>query len=331
MSHSAEKPSAPEQHRVLPLAKVLLVLVLLTFLLARIGLEEIGTVLATLDPLWFLLIYALLAGDALLRSWNWGALLASLGHRLSLRELFGNYMIGGFLGTFIPSSLGTDLSRAVLAARRNGVGAQDSALVMLVLNLVGLLALCLIALLSIRPLLRVQEDTVLVWLIVPACLVFVAVFPLLLRGWMPDYPSLQLPLLQKLLARIREFSTAMRTLRNKKVLIRVLSVALLSQLLAIVLIYTISVALGTQIPFLYFLAFVPIITLSRLIPLSIAGLGAEQGVFVLLFAQAGVPAAEAFLISLILSVTNLTFTLVGGGIYALENVGKLRNREGLPR
>jgi glycosyltransferase 2 family protein len=315
---------------LLPVLKILVALGLLAFLLARIGLEQLGTVLTSLDPLWFILIYGLLAGDALLRSWNWGALLGRLGHRLSLRDLFGNYMIGGFLGTFIPSSLGTDFSRALLAARRHGVGVQDSALVMLVLNLVGLLALCLIALFSVGPLLQVQDDIALAMGVVPICLAYLVLFPLLLRGWMPDYPALRLPLVQKLLARIREFSAALRTMQaEKRILARILGIALLSQLLAIVIFYTISLALDAQIPFLYFLAFVPIITLSRLIPLSIAGLGAEQGVFVLLFAQAGVPAAQAFLISLILSVTNLSFNLLGGAIYALENVGQLRKKEGM--
>jgi glycosyltransferase 2 family protein len=301
----------------------------LAFLLRRIGLEQLRLVLASLDPLWFLLIYALLAADALLRSWNWGVLLSSRGHRLPLRALFGNYMIGGFMGTFIPSSLGTDLSRALLAARRNGVGAQDSALVMLVLNLVGLLALCLVALLSVGALLQVREGAALASVVIPVCLAYLALFPLLLRGWMPADPGLKLPLLRPLLRRIREFSAALRSLgADRKALLWVLSAALLSQLLAIVIIYTISVALAASIPFLYFLAFVPIITLSRLIPLSIAGLGAEQGVFVLLFAQAGVPTAQAFLISVILSVTNVSFTLLGGGIYALENAGQLRREKG---
>jgi glycosyltransferase 2 family protein len=316
--------------RILPLLKIALALCLLAFLLARIGLDQLGVVLAALDPIWFILIYALLVVDALLRSWNWGTLLTHRGYRISLRDMFSNYMIGGFMGTFIPSSLGTDLSRAVVAARRNHIGTQDSAVIMLVLNLVALLALCLVALLSIGPLTQVQEGAALILAVVPVCLAYLVLFPFLLRGWMPDHPGLKQPLLQKFLARIREFSAALRSLCDRKILARVLSIALLNQLMAIVIIYTISVALAAQIPFLYFLAFVPIITLSRLIPLSIAGLGAEQGVFVLLFAQAGVPAAQAFLISLILSVTNLSFTLLGGGIYALENMGQLRKNRTLP-
>jgi glycosyltransferase 2 family protein len=317
---------------LLPLLKIVAALGLLAFLLARIGLEQLSLVWASLDPLWFIVIYALLAGDALLRSWNWGVLLRRLGHQLSLRDLFSNYMIGGFLGTFIPSSLGTDFSRALLAARRNGVGVQDSALVVLVLNLLALLALCLVALLGMVPLLRMQDDVTLLWGVVPVCLAYLLLFPLLLRGWMPVYPSLRPPFLQKVLSRIREFSSALRSLQaDRRTLARLLAVAVSSQLLAILIIYTIAVALAAQISFLYFFALVPIITLSRLIPLSIAGLGAEQGVFVLLFAQAGVPAAQAFLISLILSVTNLSFTLLGGGIYALENAGALRKEGGTLR
>jgi uncharacterized membrane protein YbhN (UPF0104 family) len=108
----------------------------------------------------------------------------------------------------------------------------------------------------------------------------------------------------------------------------VLGIAMLNQGLAVLVVFTIAQALGPEVPFFYFLAFVPIMTLSRLIPLSVAGLGAEQGVFVVVFSQAGMPAAQAFLMSLILSVVNLTFVLAGGVIYG---VGNLRGLGGHPK
>jgi hypothetical protein len=127
---------------------------------------------------------------------------------------------------------------------------------------------------------------------------------------------------------ISGFSGALRAVRDdRRALATVLGIALLNQFLAVVMVFTTSSALGTGAPFFYFVALVPMMTISRLIPASVAGFGAEQGVFVLLFALAGVPPATAFFISLTLSATALTFVLLGGVIYAVEQAGPLRRRE----
>jgi uncharacterized membrane protein YbhN (UPF0104 family) len=264
--------------------------------------------------------------DLVLRAFNWRALLETRTSRLPLVEAVRNYLVGGFLGSVIPSSLGTDVSRAIVVSRRHGVSVQDASLAVVVLNLVGLLATCIMALFGSALLLAAGGDSTILWGIVPVCVTYLLVFPLLLRGWMPDARRPGWPRLERVLTRVSRFSAALRAFRtDRKALASVLGIALLNQFLGIVMVFTISQALNAGVAFFYFLAFVPIMTLSRLIPLSVAGLGAEQGVFVLVFAQAGVPAAQAFLISLILSVTNFTFVLLGGGIYGLQNIRRLRD------
>ena len=313
--------------RAFTVLKVLLAASLLAYLVAGIGPEPIARVLRALDIRYGAALFALMSADLVLRAFNWRALLQTRTSRLSLVEAVRNYLVGGFLGSVIPSSLGTDVGRAVVVSRRHGVSVQDASLAIVVLNLVGLLATCLMALFGSALLLAAGGNTAILWGIVPVCLGYLLVFPLLLRGWMPDVRRPGWPRLERFLEKVNGFSAALRAFSaDPKALAAVLGIALLNQLLGIVMVFTISEALDSGVRFFYFLAFVPIMTLSRLIPLSVAGLGAEQGVFVLVFAQAGVPAAQAFLISLILSVTNLSFVLLGGGLYGIENIQDLRGK-----
>lgn len=280
-----------------------------------------------LDARYVALLYALVGADIVLRVFNWRALLEMKTGRLPLGGMLRAYLVGGFLGSVIPSSLGADVSRSVVAAQLPGVRVRDAALAMMVLNLLGLVATCIMALFGSLLLLAAGGDRTIPVAIVPACVAFLVLFPFLLRGWTPDATRPGWPRLERVLAKINAFSTALRAFSSSPgTLASVLGIALLNQFLGIMVVFTLSLALDTKVALFYCLAFVPIVAVSRLIPLSVAGLGAEQGVFVVVFAQAGLPAAQAFLISLILAVVNLSFVLMGGAIFGIENIRGLLRR-----
>lgn len=307
--------------RLLSVLRLVVALALLLTLLHYIGLDQLKAVLLSIDPNFLLVLYGLLVLDTLLRAYNWGALLRVKGYHLPIQELVYNYVVGSFFGTFIPSSLGTDASRAFLIARRNSISARKSALAMVVLNLMGLLALCIVGFFSAFLLLHVFDDPTIVWVIVPVCLAYVVAFPVLMRGWVPNDKYLQLPQMGRLFHKIKELSAALGAFNERRTTMAgVLGIALVNQLLGIIIIYVILLPLDLQVPFHFVMAYVPVIILSRLIPFSIAGFGAEQGIFVFLFTRVGVTPAEAFVSSLLLSSANLSFALLGGILYTLSSV-----------
>jgi glycosyltransferase 2 family protein len=311
--------------RALTVLKVVLAVGLLAYLVAGIGPARLGLVLRSFDVRYFVWIYLLQFADLFLRAANWRALLRTRGARVPLLETVRHYLVGGFLGSVIPSSLGTDVGRAYQVAERHRVPVQDVSLAIVVLNLVGLLATCLMALSGAALLVALGGNTRILWGVVPIAASYVAIFPFLLGGWMPDLSFSGWPRIERVFGVLRGFSAALRAFRDdRRALGTVLGIALLNQFLAVVMVFVTASALGTGAPFFYFVALMPMMTISRLIPASIAGFGAEQGVFVLLFALAGVPAATAFFISLTLSATALTFVLLGGVIYAIEQAGRLR-------
>lgn len=311
--------------RALNAIKIVFAVGLLVYLVVGIGPARLGLVLRSFDVRYFVLIYALQVVDLVLRAANWRALLQTRRVRVPLVETVRHYLVGGFLGSVVPSSLGTDVGRAYQVAQRHRITVQDVSLAIVVLNLVGLLATCLMALGGAALWAARGGNTGILWGIVPIAAGYVALFPFLLGGWTPAFSRPGWPRVERVVSMIGGFSTALRAFRDdRRAMATVLGIALLNQFLAVVMVFTTAQALNSGAEFSSFLTLVPMMTLSRLIPASVAGFGAEQGVFVLLFSQAGVPAPTAFFISLTLSVTALTFVLIGGAVYAIEQAGRLR-------
>jgi uncharacterized protein (TIRG00374 family) len=304
--------------------RMVLAVVLLFFLLRRIGISELQQVLQRVEPTFLTLLFLFLGMDAALRSFNWWLLLESMPRRPPISGLLYCYLAGGFFGTFIPSSLGTDFSRALLATRRYGIDTASSAVAMLVLNLINLLGLCLFALFSCVLLFGADGGEAIIWVLGPCALTYCILFPILLRGWRSLALRGKSFLRDRIVPILNRFATALKQYNDRQpLLVRSLGIALLNQSIGIFAVYCVSLSLGLNVPLYLVAALVPTISLSRLVPMSIAGIGGEQGIFVLLFLQFGIAPAESFTMSLLLSLSNLCFVLFGGALYFLDSFKSL--------
>jgi hypothetical protein len=87
------------------------------------------------------------------------------------------------------------------------------------------------------------------------------------------------------------------------------------QLVRVAQAYALGLSLGLSLPFTVYLAFVPLILLVMLLPISIYGLGTSQLAFAALFARAGVPAGEAVALSLLFVGLGIVGNLPGAMLY----------------
>jgi hypothetical protein len=85
-------------------------------------------------------------------------------------------------------------------------------------------------------------------------------------------------------------------------------------------------ALGLAIPLSVFFLFVPVSAAALLVPISISGLGLREGLYVTLFAQVGVGAAEAVALSLAIYSVDVLMGLIGGVLYLSAGLAGLRGR-----
>jgi len=88
------------------------------------------------------------------------------------------------------------------------------------------------------------------------------------------------------------------------------------QVLRIVQAYLLGLALGIAQPFSTYVAFIPLILLVMLLPVTINGLGTSQVAFVWAFARAGVPGAQSFPLSVLFVALGAVGNLPGSLLYA---------------
>jgi hypothetical protein len=86
--------------------------------------------------------------------------------------------------------------------------------------------------------------------------------------------------------------------------------------LRIVQAYCLGRALAIDLSILVYFAFVPLILLVMLLPVSINGIGPSQVAFVWFFARVGISDAQSFALSLLFVALGIVGNLPGGLLYA---------------
>lgn len=272
----------------------------------RIGAAEIWTSLRDLRGWYLPLALVLLLADTVIRAGNWTVLLRTRVPEIRLRSVLHGYLFGGALGSFIPSTLGSDLARTAIMAPRLPLKAAEVASSIIVLNAVGLWTLCAIALAqSLRFLAVGSTIPALPWSAAVGAIGLVGLGAAFLAA--PIARDLPLRGPRLLRVAIRAVSSLAAFAASRRALLLVAAMAGLTFLVQFAFVDLLAQALGLDIGFRLVALLLPIVLLSRLVPLSIGGFGAEQGVFVLVFGMAGVAAADAFALSVAASATRLVF------------------------
>jgi hypothetical protein len=97
----------------------------------------------------------------------------------------------------------------------------------------------------------------------------------------------------------------------------VLLTSLVYQLAVITTAFAASRALGISVGWLPLLAFIPVVAIAQVLPISVGGLGQREGAQVLLLGPLGVGAAKATALGLLLYGINLVVSLLGAPAFAM--------------
>lgn len=304
------------------LLRIAVSLGLLAFLVYEIGPTRLVDAFGRARPLYLIAAFLVICADCLLRAYNWMRVLNARGDPVSYPTVFRAFAVGGFFGSFVPSSLGADAGRTVaLTGSHPDLSIARSASSIVMLNLAGLWALGTVfvgGLGGLAVLADLPSPVVTLALIAGAASVTV---PALLwtSRTVPDSWS-ENPILD----RVATFADALGRYRDVRGrLVPVFLIGLVNQGLSVLTFYLVFRAGGVQVHPLYFPVLVPAVTLARLVPASIAGFGAEQAAVVVAFGWAGVAAPRAMAASLLASLLSGIF-IAGCGLYfAGENVRAL--------
>jgi uncharacterized membrane protein YbhN (UPF0104 family) len=254
-----------------------------------------------LGPL--LVVVALVLLDRAIMAYRWLALLRPLdaAHLPSFAAILRIFFVSTFAGTFLPASIGGDVVRAYSLAAQ-GVPMSDSTASVFVDRMLGVLSLLIMAIVSLSLARDLSGDpTILAGLAgaAAACaaaglLVFSNAADAVAESLLARVPWQSLRRVPaNILTSIRRYA------RHHGALVYVLGASIAVQILRVVQAYYLGTALGLMQPMWSYFAFVPLILLVMLLPITVNGIGTSQAAFVWLFSRVGTPAHDAFALSVL--------------------------------
>jgi uncharacterized protein (TIRG00374 family) len=266
------------------------------------------------DLTWIAAAVALVLLDRALMAYRWLVLLRAIAaeRRPPLGSVLRVFFVSTFVGSFLPS-VGGDLVRAYGLSRHNVDAAESAASVLMdrVLGIASILlagfgGLVLAGARFVDAAVVITLGAGLLVCAIAALVVFTdraASMARAVTAWLP-------------LARVQRLAAALvdatrRYADHRGALGSVLVGSLLVQILRIVQAYCLGRALGIVAPAAVYFAFVPLILLIMLLPITVNGLGTSQVAFVWFFGQAGVPEAPAFALSILFVALGVVGNLPG--------------------
>lgn len=247
---------------------------------------------------------------------RWGQVLEALDIPSDLPPLFSHTLAGMFVSNFLPTTVGGDILRVTRLSAANGQRHTSVASVV-VERLTGFLVLpfiTLVALVGNPTLLHMGRASRLALAVAAGTLVALVAILVLVsnrhlgerflgHSWLGFATHVQLGL-----ARLRHDPGAAAG---------VLVSALAYQLTMVAGAWMAGHALGLQVGWSAMMAFIPIVAIAQVLPLSVSGLGLREGTLVLLLAPLGVATGQAVAFGLLLYGMNMVVSLLGAPAFAV--------------
>ncbi len=273
-----------------------------------------------MQPGWLLAHLVVLVLERLIFTYKWQVLLVVKNTHVPVRTLLMITLIGKFWGLFLPSSVSVDIIRGYYLYKKTASGAisASSVLVDKVMSLWALLLMGVVGLLFYGSVFAEVKIGIYLGVLV---LVTALGLYILQREEFAQWMDRLLPrvlgtrvsgMFLKVYRSFIDYRKHPFTLGYSFVL------SLLLQLTRVLGVYTMAMALNIDIPGIYYFVLIPIAMILIMFPVSIGGFGLREGIFVALFALAGMSTTDAFALGFALSITDLLISLVGGLLYAVD-------------
>ena len=310
------------------IARIAVAAALTGYLLWRSDPAAVGSAARHADASWILVAVLLVLVDRALMAWRWAMLLCIVDERdrPPLGRLLEVFFVSTFVGTFLPASIGADAVRAYSISRDRVAGADAVASVFMdrMLGVASLLVMGAVGVALVRDL--AANAFVFASLTLTAAVTLVTVLMIFserfgvwcasLAGAMPIATARRVG--GAIIESVRRYA------RFHGQLVNVLAASVGVQVLRIVQAYCLGRSLGIEAGLTIYFAFIPVILLIMLLPVTINGLGTSQAAFVWFFGRVGVDAAPAFALSILFVALGVVGNLPGGLLYAMKGLAPVR-------
>lgn len=287
---------------------------LLIFLFSRIDLDALLRGALSADVVLYTAGFLLSLIKIVIGAWRWQLLLASKKRCVHLLKLTQIYLISSFYNLLLPTALGGDVVRIIMASKE--IDSKSEAVSSVFIErFLGFFSLSTIALLSLVIGQNIINNNAVTLFVVVAFIAFIIGFLSLFsqplaRIFLNIFKMLNMNKLHKTLTSF--YTTFHNYSKNKKALLTCFAVSFLYQIVGILTIYLIGLAINIEIAFVYYLIFIPLIWIIMMAPISISGIGVREGAFAYFFSMVGVDTEKALLLSLLFFSHSILAGVLGG-------------------
>jgi uncharacterized protein (TIRG00374 family) len=262
---------------------------------------------------------ALVGADRVLMAYRWLVLLCIIDPavRPPFPEIMRVFFVSTFVGTFLPASVGGDAVRAYSLSRLK-VDGGDAVASVFMDRMLGVASVLVMALVGLG-LARDLAGNVAIVLSLAVTTVLCAATMLLIFSsgmsglaaavvdWLPAVSVRNT--MRRILESIRRYA------KYRRQLVNVLASSIAVQVLRVIQAYYLGRGLGIEVSLVTYFAFIPLILLAMLLPVTFNGIGTSQAAFLWFFGHAGVAAPSAFALSVLFVALGIIGNLPGALLY----------------
>lgn len=269
---------------------------------------------------WILVAILLVVVDRALNAYRWIALLEPIAgaRRPPIGSLLRVFFVSSYLGTFLPGSVGGDAVRT-FALNRLNVPAADAFASVFVDRFLGILANLTMALVGLVIARDLAGDPAVIAALAgasAACAVAAALVFSRHAAAAGTGLARRLPGRRPERITVAAVGGLQRYSSERRVLAVVFAASVAVQVLRVLQAYCLGRSLDIPLGAAVYFAFIPVILIVMLLPISVNAIGTSQVAFVAMFSRAQVPAADAFALSVLFLALGFIGSLPGGFLYA---------------
>lgn len=295
---------------------------LIVWILLRADLSDAITAVTKINILMVGVALLVMAFGLFVRSYKWQVLLKAQGIKIPLTTLYSFTYMSMFFNNFFLGSLGGDAFRFYKTLEYSDSKGDAASSVIMERATGFFMALLLVLVFGIVIVVAqsnlVSATTLVVLTVVAGIAGILMALLFTLDSFVIRFPVLcRIEQLTKIAA---ELTNSMRTYGNhRKSVIVALVLSGIFHVTHATTVYCLTLAANTEVSFIALLFIVPLVGVLVTIPISMNGLGIQEGSYVFYLQQLGVSSSAALLVAVLARLATLVFSLLGGLLFAMQS------------
>lgn len=297
--------------RIGTVIKIAVSVILLTILVLSTDVQEIIKALTGFKLVWIIPVLLTITLSVIVSALKWGTILDAQGVHIPVLRLFCYYTCGLFFNNFLPSSIGGDGARAILAGRESGTVSGAAASVVME-RIIATVTLSLLGL--IGAVFAFNKDPVVIILMGALFIVGILLALIQMTGWVPK----KFRSGESRLARIwQSFAQNSAVIKKHPKNIAICFIeSMLFQITVVLVVGGVIKGLGLSgIPMMDMCMVVSASSVLAMVPVGINGYGLREGSYAYLLAPYGFSTAQSLTISVLYALFVTLFSIAGGPLW----------------